>query len=73
MYRCMEWKVEKCRKQKRRRHEGRSRQGEWEGLCVLKRKMMDREGERETGRERERERRRHSGWWVIYSTERLAG
>lgn len=51
MYRCMEWKVEKCGKQKRRRHEGRSRQGEWERLCVLKRKMMDRErdwaGERE--------------------------
>ncbi len=39
-------------KQKGRRHEERRRQGAWEGLCVLKRKIMDRERERESEREK---------------------
>lgn len=52
----MEWKVEggEWGKQKGRRHEERRRQRAWEGLCVLKRKMMDREREKLGGREREK-------------------
>lgn len=47
------WRGKKWGKQKRRRHEERRRQGEWEELCALKRKMMDRERERLGGRVRE--------------------